>query len=54
MLSVWLFTSAWPEIIHPERLNALSIAGAVIVVMGSALTALGGVARAAAAESAQD
>jgi drug/metabolite transporter (DMT)-like permease len=53
MLSVWLFTSAWPGIIHPEQLNALSIAGAVIVVLGSALTALGGVERAAAEESAR-
>jgi drug/metabolite transporter (DMT)-like permease len=51
MLSVWLFRSAWPGIIHPEQLNALSIAGAVVVVLGSALTALGGVQRTAEAKS---
>jgi drug/metabolite transporter (DMT)-like permease len=54
ILSVWLFTSIWPEIIHPERLNALSIAGAVVVVLGSALTALGGVERPAAVASAPE
>jgi len=41
LASTWLFTQAWPGIIRPEQLNALSIAGTLLVVFGSAVTALG-------------
>jgi drug/metabolite transporter (DMT)-like permease len=37
---MWLTTSVVPGILEPERLNALSIAGALLVVAGSALSAL--------------
>lgn len=34
--------SIWPEWIMPEELNALGLLGAVLVVVGSVLAALGG------------
>lgn len=33
--------NVWPEVIAPERINALSVLGATLVVIGSALAALG-------------
>jgi len=32
---------AWPEYVHAEQINALGYMGAVTVVFGSALVALG-------------
>ena len=40
-VSVALAASWWPEHVQPEQANALAYAGAVIVVLGSSLTALG-------------
>ncbi|MBU0903343.1 MAG: DMT family transporter [Gammaproteobacteria bacterium] len=40
-ISVALAVSWWPEYVQPEQINWLAYAGAVLVVMGSALTALG-------------
>lgn len=40
-ISVALAASWWPEYVQPEQINWLAYAGAVLVVMGSALTALG-------------
>ncbi|WP_220804597.1 DMT family transporter [Pseudomonas sp. NCCP-436] len=40
-VSVALAASWWPEYVQPEQVNAIAYAGAVIVVLGSALTALG-------------
>lgn len=45
LLSVWVASSLAPTLVRPERLNVLSIAGALLVVSGSALCALGGVTR---------
>lgn len=42
LLGMWLVETLTPGLIEPERLNALSIGGALLVVTGSALTALGG------------
>jgi drug/metabolite transporter (DMT)-like permease len=42
LLGMWLVETFTPGLIEPERLNSLSIAGALLVVTGSALTALGG------------
>ncbi|UVE19104.1 DMT family transporter [Pseudomonas sp. LS44] len=39
--SVALAASWWPEHVQPEQINALSYFGALLVVLGSALTALG-------------
>lgn len=39
--SVALAASWWPEYVQPEQINWLAYAGAVLVVLGSALTALG-------------
>ena len=52
IISMSLFTAAWPGIVHPERLNSLSIFGALIVVCGSTLTALGGRAKGVTQEEA--
>ncbi len=38
---MWLVEHFVPELLEPERLNGLSIVGALIVVAGSALSALG-------------
>ncbi|WP_160287840.1 DMT family transporter [Pseudomonas knackmussii] len=38
--SVALAASLWPDYVHPESLNGLAYLGAVLVVTGSALTAL--------------
>jgi drug/metabolite transporter (DMT)-like permease len=38
--AMWLTTSLVPRVLEPERLNALSIVGALLVVGGSALCAL--------------
>lgn len=40
-ISVALAASWWPKYVQPEQINWLAYAGAVLVVMGSALTALG-------------
>ena len=40
-ISVALAASWWPTHVQPEQANALAYAGAVIVVLGSSLTALG-------------
>jgi hypothetical protein len=37
---MWLTTTVVPGVLEPERLNALSITGACLVVAGSALSAL--------------
>ena len=37
---MWLTTTVVPGVLEPERLNALSIAGALLVVAGSAVCAL--------------
>ncbi|MDX1298990.1 MAG: EamA family transporter, partial [Pseudomonas sp.] len=39
--SVALAASWWPEYVQPEQINWLGYGGAVLVVLGSALTALG-------------
>ncbi|AYC33593.1 DMT family transporter [Pseudomonas cavernae] len=39
--SVALAASLWPEHVQPEQVNGLAYAGALLVVLGSALTALG-------------
>ena len=38
--AMWLTTTVVPGVLEPERLNALSIAGALLVVAGSAVCAL--------------
>lgn len=38
--SMWVFEHSWPGLIAPERLNATSVAGALLVVCGSAVAAL--------------
>lgn len=38
---MWLVERVWPGVLEPEGLNALSIFGALLVVAGSALCALG-------------
>lgn len=38
--SVAVAASLWPDHIHPEQINGLAYGGAVLVVLGSALTAL--------------
>lgn len=38
--SVALAASLWPDHVHPEQVNGLAYAGALLVVLGSALTAL--------------
>ena len=39
--SVALAASWWPDHVQPEQINWLAYGGAVLVVLGSALTALG-------------
>jgi len=39
--SVALAASLWPEHVQPEQINGIAYGGAVLVVLGSALTALG-------------
>ncbi|WP_137885276.1 DMT family transporter [Pseudomonas sp. 2FE] len=39
--SVALAASLWPDHVHPEQINWIAYAGALLVVLGSALTALG-------------
>lgn len=46
LLSMWLVEMFAPGLLEPERLNALSVGGALLVVSGSALCALGGEAAA--------
>lgn len=38
--SVAVAASLWPDHVHPEQINGLAYGGAVLVVLGSALTAL--------------
>lgn len=38
--SVAVAASLWPDYVHPEQVNGLAYGGAVLVVLGSALTAL--------------
>ncbi|MGX5725036.1 DMT family transporter [Metapseudomonas otitidis] len=38
--SVAVAASLWPDHVHPEQINSLAYGGAVLVVLGSALTAL--------------
>lgn len=38
--SVAVAASQWPDHVHPEQINGLAYGGAVLVVLGSALTAL--------------
>ncbi len=40
--AMWLTEKLWPGLLPPERLNALSIVGALAVVAGSIVCALGG------------
>ncbi|MGY4533921.1 drug/metabolite transporter (DMT)-like permease [Pseudomonas sp. TE3786] len=39
--SVALAAQLWPEYVHPEQINWLAYVGAVLVVLGSAVTAIG-------------
>jgi len=50
MLAMWALEHWAPQVVRPEQLNALSVAGALVVVGGSMLCALGN-ARAAAASA---
>ena len=51
MAAMWILEHTAPGLVKPEQLNALSVVGALVVVGGSALCALGN-ARASAARSA--
>jgi drug/metabolite transporter (DMT)-like permease len=42
LAGVWLVNALLPDLLEQERLNALSVGGALLVVGGSALCALGG------------
>jgi drug/metabolite transporter (DMT)-like permease len=41
MMTMWVIERAAPDLVRPEQLNALSFAGAGVVVAGSMLVALG-------------
>lgn len=42
LCAMWLTEKLWPGLIEPERLNALALVGALAVVAGSIVCALGG------------
>jgi drug/metabolite transporter (DMT)-like permease len=42
LASMWLAERLWPGLVRPEHLNGLAIAGALAVVAGSIVSALGG------------
>jgi hypothetical protein len=52
MAAMWILERATPGLVRPEQLNFLSVLGAMIVIGGSMLCALGAARSPAAASSA--